>query len=71
MAFLPVSQTGVLSSVSKKNSYTPILVQLSLGAGFDKVCTQVEEKPAVHLPSSEGYLILPSSVTEYKVCTQF
>ena len=31
-------------------SFTLHLVQPSLVAGFDKVCTPFEEKPAVHLP---------------------
>ena len=61
MAFLQVSQTGVMSSYvvqqglytipGKKNSLTFIelcLVQPSLVAEFNEVCTQFEDRPAVY-----------------------
>ena len=41
-----------LCKISGKNSYTPYLTMLgatSSVAKFDKVCTQFEERPALHL----------------------
>ena len=48
-------------------------MQPSSAPEFDTVsiCTQFENKPAVHL-SSEGHLVLPLSVADFdKVCNRF
>ena len=76
MAFLPVSQTGVLSQCTilgnKKQLYTylAMLGATSSVAEFNKVCPQFEQ--LYTYLGSAGHFALPSLVTEFdKVCTQF
>ena len=43
-----------------------------LGAIYIGDSTQFDEKPVVHLPHSEGCLVLPTSVAEFNgLCMQF
>ena len=69
MDFLPVSQTGVTSSLFGKvctqfqeNRHTLILMQPSSIVEFNEVCKQFEEKPAVNFRSYFVYSIVVIAV---------